>query len=91
MTNSTANIADRKLGKNQIEFMQLLRKHRGQWRRGANWSWKAPSETIRMLEALERRGFAERTAPEAWRMTQSGRRALKTAERYQRVDDNEVA
>ena len=70
---------ERKLGKNQVEFMTLLRGHRGVWHRGSRWVWKAPSETLRLLEALERRGYAEESAGR-WRMTAAGRRALRHAE-----------
>jgi hypothetical protein len=72
---------DRKLGKNQREFMSLLRAHTGVWHRGSKWVWKAPSETIRLLEALERRGYAEHSEDSGrWRMTSAGRAALKHAE-----------
>lgn len=72
---------ERKLGRNQREFMALLRDHRGMWHRGSKWVWKAPSETIRLLEALERRGYAEHDkASGRWRMTRAGRNALRAAE-----------
>jgi ribosomal protein S19E (S16A) len=68
----------RKLGKNQVEFLELLRSHRGQWHRGSKWVWKAPSETIRILEALERRGYVAQ-AQGQWRMSPAGRAALREA------------
>ena len=72
---------ERKLGKNQLEFMTLFRSHKGVWHRGSKWVWKAPSETIRLLEALERRGYAEHAADSGrWRMTPAGRVALRHAE-----------
>jgi len=74
------NLAQRKLGKNQREFLALLKSHRSVWHRGSAWNWKsAPSETLRMLEPLERRGYVE-TDGDRWRLTADGRRALRDAE-----------
>ena len=72
----------RELGKNQREFMELLKRHKGVWHRGSAWVWKAPSETIRLLEALDRRGFVGYDeASGRWRMTAAGRDALRGAGR----------
>lgn len=74
--------SDRKLGKNQMEFMQLLKSHRSVWHPGSAWVWKAPSETVRLLEALERRGYVDHASDGKWRMTTEGRRALRDALRF---------
>ena len=71
---------ERPMGRNQREFLELLRQHKGVWHRGSSWVWKAPSETLRILEALERRGWVDLASDGRWRMTVDGRRALREAQ-----------
>jgi hypothetical protein len=72
----SGDLAQRKLGRNQVEFMELLKSHRSVWHPGSSWVWKAPSETVRILQALQRRGYADLAEDGKWRMTTEGRRAL---------------
>lgn len=72
---------DRKLGKNQVAFLDTLKSHRNVWHPDSQWSWKAKSETVRMLEPLERRGYVARGEDGKWRMTPEGRAALRAAQK----------
>jgi hypothetical protein len=70
-----------RLGIQQRTVLRSLIDH-GSWTRGCGWKYGTPSQTIALLESLEKRGYALRLTAgrrsPAWVATADGRAAHQT-------------